>query len=122
MLPAWIDPFPDPRLGGQGVNVPSSVFFHPLPDGLYGRGRCQMWFTLPQPGLCWGWFGQTLANVLRPSVLIWGTGVTPTVISYRERCSNERFERSRRERENETPFKEGSSVALVGEWRVMLFY
>jgi hypothetical protein len=28
-------PFSDPRLGGQGVTVPSSVFFHPLPDGLY---------------------------------------------------------------------------------------
>ena len=58
-------PFSDPRLGGQGVTVPSSVFFHPLPDGLYGKGR----------------FGvrSVLSHVLRPSALLnWGTGVTPT--------------------------------------------
>ena len=54
---------------------------------------------LPFPSLDFAGDGlvKTLANVLRPSALIWGTGVTPTVISYRERCSNERFERSRRE-------------------------
>ena len=43
----------------------------------------------------------------------WGTGVTSTGISNRERWVSERIREDPRAERNKTPFKEGSSVALV---------